>query len=78
MIATAVDWSKLLGVAVRGLGASIALSLLYAIAVLSTTRAAELRARARAVWVAHAGVGILAGGGCAAAVVWGVVLLSQK
>jgi hypothetical protein len=78
MIASVVDWGKLGGVALTALTAGTGVTLLYSLAVLGAVRAGDRRSQASGTWLAYAGLATLCAGGCAAAVVWGVILLSQK
>jgi hypothetical protein len=78
MIASVVDWGKLGGVALTALAAGTGVTLLYSLAVLGAVRAGDRRSQASGTWLAYAGLAALCSGGCVAAVVWGVALLSQK
>jgi hypothetical protein len=51
---------------------------LFSLAVLGATRASDRRESARGVSLAYAGLATLSLAGCAAAVGYGVILLSQK
>jgi hypothetical protein len=78
MIASVVDWGKLGGVALTALAAGTGVTLMYSLAVLGAVRAGDRRSQANWTWLAYAGLAVLCVAGCAGAVAWGVVLLSQK
>ena len=77
MTATVVDWGKLLGVALTALVAGTGVTLLYSLAVLGVARAGDRTAGGRG-RVAYAALAVLCVAASAAAVVYGVVLLTRK
>lgn len=78
MMAAIVDAGKLLDVVLTALGSGVGVITLFSLAVLGATRASDRRQSARGVSLAYAGMATLSLAGCAAAVGYGVILLSQK
>jgi hypothetical protein len=78
MIATVVDWGKLLGVVLTALAAGTGVTLLYSLAVLGVVRAGDRPDGARRARLAYAALAVLCAGASAAAIVYGVVVLTRK
>ena len=79
MIASAVDWSKLLDVVRDAAVAGIGVCLIFALAVYGATRSLDMRRAQRlSAAGALAGLGLLGFAASLAAVVYGVVLITTK
>lgn len=78
MMAAIVDAGKLLDVVLTALASGVGVIVLFSLAVLGATRASDRRSGGRSGSLAYAGLAALSLAGCAAAVGYGVVLLSQK
>jgi hypothetical protein len=78
MMAAIVDAGKLLDVVLTALASGVGVIVLFSLAVLGATRAGDRRGDSRTMSLAYAGLATLCLAGCAAAVGYGVILLSQK
>jgi hypothetical protein len=74
-----IDWDALLTVIWASLGAGIGVTAAYGLAILGTTRAIDYGRAGRVAEAAVYGViGLLGGATVLAAIVFGIVVLSQK
>jgi hypothetical protein len=79
MIATVVDWSKILEVVRDAAVAGVGVCLIFALAVFGATRSLDLRRSQRLrPAAALAGLGLLGFAASLAAIVYGVVLITAK
>ena len=79
MIATVVDWAALRDVVVASLAAGVGITVTFSLAILGLTRSADMRRDERVVgaW-AYAGLAGLGLAVSAAAVVYGIILMTSK
>ena len=79
MLATIVDWSTLLELAVASLGAGVGATVAFSLVIYGTARASDLRRQDRALAAGAYGViAALALAACAALVVFGIRVMVQK
>jgi hypothetical protein len=79
MIATAVDWSKILDVVRDAAIAGVGVTAIFALAVYGATRSLDMRRAQRlSAAGALAGLGLLGFAATLAAIVYGVVLITTK
>jgi hypothetical protein len=78
VIADVVDVGKLTDVVLAALVAGVGVTVLFSLAILGLTRVSDIRADGnRPAVIAYACLGILSLTGCAAAAVYGLVLLTS-
>jgi hypothetical protein len=79
MIASAIDGGKLAEVVLVALLASVSVSTLFSLAILGATRISDRRQEgARMALAAYLCLTVVSLAGCAAAVIYGLVALTQK
>jgi multisubunit Na+/H+ antiporter MnhE subunit len=79
MLATIVDWQTLGEVALASLVAGVGVAVAFSLALVGATRMAEMRRDGRALEAgAYAALMILALAGSAAAVAFGVIIMTTK
>jgi hypothetical protein len=79
VIATVIDWAALRDVVVASLAAGVGVTVAFSLAILGLTRLADMRRDGRVVeaW-AYAGLATVGLAVCAAAVVFGILLMTSK